>query len=372
MFAWLRLPRWREATNPEERHSIVPVPVGGQAPGHIGSRRQTCFWEPIYSPDNVVALEPYDWDFDRDAGPSRRFLAGSTLTDEVVPGETFKVTNLTFKECDLQGDFHSGTLLLFDECNFFGCDFAYSSWKAAHFRKCKFVDTSLSLASFERSEFRDCSWERIGLGSKTEFQHCFVNNPADLVSATVSYPNPKNRSWEHRIYQWQRLRGTRAHVLRTLMISHQSTGDEHTYYDIVRLHELQCSIARIAEHIYNVAFSKGKRVGAFFGLLSSSADYLILRGLGWLNNWGVSASRPCFALGLCWAGFGWLYGRLPFNNPVQRPFQKSFDITFLVGYGNEVTADRALGNLQNLHALIAIVIYTVFFATVVSKLSRSR
>jgi Pentapeptide repeats (9 copies) len=346
--------------------------VGIKPTGHIGSRRQICFWEPIYSPEHVVALDAYDWDFDRDAGPSRRFVSGPSLNDKIVRGDTFKVFDVTFKDCDFQGHFKPNTLLLFDNCTFSGCDFAHSDWKDAHFRDCKFIDSSISLAAFEGCEFRDCTWSRIGFGSKTTFHRCFVNNPSELISASVSLRNPKDPTLEHRVYQWFRLLGTRAHVLRALMISHQVTGDEHTYYEIVKLHQLQCPKARAGEYIYNIFFSNGKRLSGALGLLSSSGDYLILRSLGFLNNWGVSASRPFIALAMCWGGFGLLYQQLDFTVPVPHPFQKSFDITFLVGYGNQVSADPSLQLFQSAHALIAIVIYTVFFATLVSKLSRSR
>ncbi len=279
---------------------------------------------------------------------------------------------MKFKDCDFQGEFRPNPLIIFDQCHFSGCDFAYSSWKGAHFRKCTFADSSLSLASFEGCEFRDCMWERTGIGSKTEFHQSFVNNPSELISASVSNRNPKDSSWKHRLYQWYRLRGTRAHVLRTLMISHQSTGVDHTYYEIVKLHELHCTTARICENFYDIIYSNGNRIGALFGLIFDFIDYIILRSFGWLNKWGVSASRPCMALAICWVSFGFLYQRFPFSEYISRPFQKSFDITLLIGYGNQVSDDSVLSIVQNAHAIFAIIIYTVFFATVVSKLSRAR
>lgn len=102
------------------------------------------------------------------------------------------------------------------------------------------------------------------------------------------------------------------------------------------------------------------------------ADYAILWALGLLNKWGVSASRPFLALIVCWIGFGYIYENLSFSVEVNRPYQKSFDITFLVGYGNQVSTDAGLTIMQNVNVVVAIVIYTVCFATVVSKLSRAR
>ncbi|MEI5689028.1 hypothetical protein V8201_18200 [Sphingomonas kyungheensis] len=174
--------------------------------------------------------------------------------------------------------------------------------------------------------------------------------------------------------QWFRLRGTRAHLLRTVMLSHATTGDEHTYYDTVRLHELQRSTARVAQDAYKIVFGPGlKRLSSVPAMLLHSFNYAILRSLGALNGWGESAGRPFMALLACWVLFGFLYGHVRFSSQVDAPFQKSFDLTFLVGYGNQVTStDFALTIVQDLHVLIAIVIYSVFFATVISKLSRAR
>jgi hypothetical protein len=333
-----------------------------------------CWWEPIYDPELHVESVPYDWDMDRDSGPSRRFISGSSLKETVVPGDTFKIVDVTFKECDFQGRFRPETLIMFDRCRFVGCDFAYSTWKDAHFRSCTFTDSSISLAAFQRCEFRDCEWERIGFGSKTELVSTFINNPEKMIGASVSNTDPNDRSWKHRLYQWYRLRGTRAHLLRTMMISHQITGDEHTYYETVRLHELQRSTARICHDCFNVLFSKPiDRALAISRLVFHAIDYIILRSFGWLNKWGSSASRPCLALATSFLAFGLIYQKTSFDQPIVRPFQKSFDITMLVGYGNQVGyGDHTLTIVQDVQVAISIVIYSVFFATVISKLARAR
>ena len=358
-----------------QSEALAPEPTAtARVPEHIGRRRQLCFWEPIFAPDVTVRFEPYDWQMDRDAGPCRRFIHGPTLREQVTPGDTFIVKKVTFKECDFQGNFFTDTLIMFDECDFDSCDFAYSVWKHAHFRKCNFTDSSISLAIFERCEFSDCEWERLGFGSKTEFHSTFVRNPAALIGATVSRPNPKDKSWKHRANQWYRLHGTRAHVLRTLMLSHQSTGDEHTYYKTVCLHELQCAKERMSKDVFGALFTPGvRRVSSVAKLVFHFFDYLILQSLGWLNRWGLSPSVPCFALAACWVGFAQVYQRGGFSPAIEHPMQKSFDITFLVGYGNQTApSDPGLTLVQDAHALIAIIIYTVFFATIVSKLSRAR
>jgi hypothetical protein len=341
--------------------------------GHVGKRRQECWWEPIYAPTLELENDPYDWDVGRDSGPCRRFVTGEVLDHQSLPGVSFKVQKKIFKECDFQGNFGNHAFIMFDDCDFIDCDFAFSRWKDAHFRKCTFQNSSISLAYFDKCEFRDCIWTKIGLASKTDFFRCFLNNPKKLIDASFSGTDPSDRTFRHRLFQWHRLQGTRAHVLRNLLISHQSVGDEHTFYETVKLHELQRSFSRICHDIYDLAFSPKSRLSALIRLPTHIVDHFILKAFGYLNNWGSSAVRPLFALLILLAGFGTLYKIVRFDAPIDHPWQKSFDITFLAGYGNQISPnDSNLTLVQDIHAVLAIVIYTVFFATVVSKLSRAR
>lgn len=71
--------------------------------------------------------------------------------------------------------------------------------------------------------------------------------------------------------------------------------------------------------------------------------------------------------------FGLIYSLAPFETGIDHAFQKSFDITLLVGYGNQVAAsDARLSLVQDIHAGIAIILYTMFLSTMISKLSRAR
>jgi hypothetical protein len=351
------------------------VPQTSLSPsGHVGHRRDLCWWEPIRSPGMLLEPEPFDWHQDDNSGPTRRFVSGPTLSAAATPGDAYMVVSLTFRQCDFQGAFSPGTIVMFDNCRFIDCDFAYSEWRDTHFRNCSFEGSSISLAQFSRCEFRGCNWKRIGLASKTEMVRTFVDDPRSLITAAISLTNPQDTSLRHRMYQWYRLQGTRAHFLRTLMVSHQASGDEHTYYDTVGLHERQRSFARVAEDLFTIAFGRFvQKLGAILALLFHLADMIIVSSFGWLNRWGESASRPFLALASCFGVFGLVYRFWPFQNSIGTPFQKSFDITLLVGYGNQVAKnDRTLEIVQDGHALVAIVIYSVFFATVISKLSRAR
>lgn len=64
---------------------------------HIGDRRQTNFWEPIYGPEVTVSSEPHNWDFEADPSPTRRFMSGETLVQKIHAGETHKVKGVTFR-----------------------------------------------------------------------------------------------------------------------------------------------------------------------------------------------------------------------------------------------------------------------------------
>lgn len=359
----------RPSSNPEES-GVEAIP----SERHIGNRRRDCWWEPIYDPEFLLEAEPYDWDLQRDAGPYRRFVPAFPLKARVRPGDTYEVRGILFRECDFQGVFEGDPIIIFDRCQFVGCDMAYSVWRRCHFKDCEFEGCSISLATFEACELRGCSWSNIGLASRTELTRTFLSNPGELIAASVSGVDPRRPTLQHRMNQWFRLRGTRAHFLRSIMLSHATTGDEHTYYDTVRLHELQRCSARVAEDAYETVFGPGwRRVVALPSMLLHAFNYAIMRALGALNGWGESPGRPFVALLACWVGFGFLYSRASFAKPIAAPFQKSFDITFLVGFTNQRPEnDVSLTVVQDAHVLAAIVIYSVFFATVISKLSRAR
>lgn len=343
---------------------------------HIGDRRQTNFWEPIYGPEVTVSSEPHNWDFEADPSPTRRFMSGETLVQKIHAGETHKVKGVTFRECDFQGRFHVTSILIFDSCHFVGCDFAYSSWNSAHFKNCTFSASSLALASFEKCEFRGCRWDRIGVsGNKTDLKRTFVENPGHLTAAMFSGLDPaKAGEKKHACYQWYRLAGTRAHVLRSIMLSHATVGDEHIYFRTVQLHELQRNWARLCEDWYQLRFSRNvRKLVAIPQIPLHGLNLALIWLLGWTNSWGESVSRPSLLLGAVFAIFGTVYSFVPFTPAIEHPWQKSFDITLLIGFTNHNSAGQwPLTLVQDIHAILAVTLYTVFFSTLISKLSRTR
>lgn len=343
---------------------------------HIGNRRATNFWEPIYGPEIKLVGEPYDWDLERDSGPTRRFIPGETLTRKLLAGETLTIRNITFRECDFQGRFEATSIVMFDGCHFIGCDFAYSTWMNAHFKNCAFAHSSLAMATFERCEFRGCTWERMGVsGNKTDLVRTFIDNPKALVAAMFSGLDPKRvSSKEHACYQWYRLSGTRAHVLRAIMLSHATVGDEHVYYRTVELHELQRNRARLHEDWYHLRFSPGRpRRRAIWHAPLQALNLALMWFFGLTNGWGESVSQPSMLFGAVYAVFGTIYAVAPFSPSVAHPWQKSFDITLLIGFTNHNHVDQwALTLVQDVHAIFAVILYTIFFSTLISKLSRTR
>nr|WP_246331714.1 pentapeptide repeat-containing protein [Brevundimonas mediterranea] len=349
---------------------------GAFADHHIGDRRETNYWEPIYGPEVTVSSEPHNWDFDSDPSPTRQFMAGEKLVKKIQAGQTHKIKDVTFTECDFQGRFHVTSIVIFDNCKFIGCDFAYSSWNSAHFKNCSFIASSLALTSFEKCEFRGCKWDRVGVsGNKTDLTRTFIENPGQLTAAMFSGLDPaKAAEKEHACHQWYRLAGTRAHVLRSIMLSHAMVGDEHVYFRTVELHELQRNRARLYEDWYHLRFSqKARKLKAISQLPLHGLNLALIWLLGWTNNWGESVSRPSLLFGAIFAIFGAIYALVPFTPEIDHPWQKSFDITLLIGFTNHNSVGQwPLTLLQDIHAILAVTLYTVFFATLISKLSRTR
>jgi len=360
-------------TKNAEAHSNVER-THTRIPRHIGQRRKAAWWEPIFNPDIEVSKGPYDWNLSRDSGPSQRYIAGSTLDAHVQPGITFSVINKTFRDCDFQGPFHVNPILKFDHCKFEGCDFAHSSWIGAHFNNCKFVKSSLSYATFENCEFRDCDWECVGVTSRTKFNRTFLSNPKIFVNAMFSGNNPDQKNIKHMAYQWYRLSGTKAHVLRSLMISHSSVGDEEMFYKIVKAHEIQRISAQIAQSMYEIAFlSLWMKIRGLFKLFIQFFDYILIQIFGNVNKWGDSVGLP-FILYVClYFICGFIYKFYDFKTPIAHPFQKSFDLSLIVGYGNQISnIDSSLNVFQNIHVMASVILYTIFLSTVTSKLSKAR
>ncbi|WP_346032212.1 hypothetical protein [Erythrobacter westpacificensis] len=209
-------------------------------------------------------------------------------------------------------------------------------------------------------------------GSKTDFDRTFLTNPSDLIEAGFSGVQEDSAGIRNRLYQWFRLQGTRAHLARTLLSSHDSVGDDHTFYKTAKLHDLQQSKAKIASDLFHVLFPENRnRIASAFGLVFNILENLLLRLIGVLNGWGASALRPLMGIAALWFVAGLAYLHL---FEFSQPWRKSFNITILAGYSNEYASDLGsnLVLFQSIHAMLAVIFYTVFFGTIIAKLSRVR
>lgn len=345
-----------------------------EMPKRIGSRRKECWWEPIYDPTLHGNLASSDWNFINNTGPKKAFLPADSLNAKKQIGEAHRLAKLTFEKCDFQGEFSHQPTLIFDKCRFFKCDFAYSSWKYTTFRNCEFVDCSIALARFKECEFRDCSWKSMGFaGHKTVVNRTFITNPKELINAGYSAPDPKKKTdRKHISYQAYRLESTKAHLARSILYSHKVVGDDATYYETAKLHDLQQAKARIKESNFYLRHGSNclKRITALNSVYWA-LEWFLLFCIGKINGWGSRLSQPLILLLFSLILFSIIYSQLFY---ITHPWQKSFDIAALAGYTNQSNADQPLDVrfFEGFQLVWSILLYTIFFSTAVARFSRVR
>jgi hypothetical protein len=342
----------------------------------IGIRRQD-WWEPTFDPALINPLPESDWVFTNIMGAKGAFLPADTLCALGPTGGVLKYTRLTFEKCNLQGEFSHEPSILFDKCRFFDCDFSYSNWRYVTFRDCEFKNCALSLASFYECEFRDCLWENIGFsGSKTGFDRTFITNPGHLIRAGFSGTDPHSSNpTKHRRYQKYRLEGRKAHIARSLLDSHERVGDDQTFYDTAKVHDIQQIKAKWYRFLYHGLYPK-KWYNIFqLSLLPAVlCERVLLQGMGAVNGWGSQLFRPLLGLILTTFVFGLIYKYVPLGEIVLNPWQKAFDISNIAGYGSQSKNEQPelLRKVEGIHLVAAILFYTVFFSTAVARNSRAR
>lgn len=344
---------------------------------HIGTRRLTGWWEPTFAPALNGTLKLGDWEFTGTTGIKGAFLSADHLYQHAKEGEVQKFENLTFEDCDIQGYFEHKPSILFDKCRFHNCDFSFSEWRRATFRDCEFKDCSLALATFEECEFRDCQWQKIGMqGSKTDFIRTFITNPAELVKAGFSGRQPSHPTpIKHAFHQAYRIEGTKAHVARTLLYSHEEVGDDSTFYQIARLHDIQQIRSKIYHDLYRMVFGETflEHIRGIY-LIPHILEMALLYLLGVTNGWGATLLRPILGLIGTFLIFGLTYQHFGELGAGPNYWQKSFDIATLAGYGNQINLDQCeeLRILEGSQLILSILFYTVFFSTAVTRNSRTR
>lgn len=341
-----------------------------------GSRRADAWWEPTFNPGLHGSMTLSDWNFANNTGPKKAFLHADYIKKISTEGIVLKLINLTFEQCDLQGYFEHKPNITFNNCRFIECDFSLSEWCRTTFKNCEFTRCSLALSTFDECEFRNCTWNEIGMqGSKTDFIRTFITNPEEFIDSAFSGTDTARASPKHIFEQKTKLERTKAQVTRTILQSHRDVGDDQTFYLSAKLHDLQQVKSSLYEVAFRVRFQNGylNKIAAmkFIPLIF---EYIILTLFGFCNDWGSKLSKPLFLIFASFMIFGFMYPLTEGQYDASFDAERSFNISILAGYGNAInTNDNALTKLTTYtHIVSAIVFYTIFFSTVISRNSRSR
>jgi hypothetical protein len=339
-------------------------------------RRMHCYWEPIFDPDLVGKIEYQEWGFDRQKGPEHCHFEGESFTEKLEAGGPTTEKNIVFRGCDFQGFFEPKSQFVFIECHFINCDLSLSTWSKVKFSKCTFDKTSFGQTTFEDCEFRDCSWKEIGFSpNETEFIECWINNVTECVDSAYTNMNIEELS-KRRVkpaFQKMKLQETKSTIARMLLRNHRDIGDEKSYYESVKVYETAQSMAKVQKSKYDLTNgSCSARLLSIISLPFWIVENFMLHLFGVLNGWGATVARPVILLASLSLIFSVAYACIP-STLGSSPMQKAFDIAILAGYTNYGSEqDATTLFLQSLHLLTAVVLYTVFFATVAARFSRVR
>lgn len=350
-------------------------------PPLLRTRRLSGWWEPTYNPDIAGEFAAGDWTLPERAAHKKVFSASAlqkALSDGAV--KSLKFSRIRFGTCDFSGGFDIGhRTIIFDKCEFIDCDFGLSTWKRAKFTGCTFDGCSLSQSTWINSEFRRCRWSLMGIsGNETVLDHVFIDNPDAFVSSAYTRLDAailKEKGASPR-FQKTRLEETKATVARNIYNNHKIMGDEQNFYEACKTYILQSSKAKIFDHASAVLDSGAtirNKLKSTWNLIGSLIELSILFSFGASNNWGGSVARPLGGIALTFGIFAILYGSLYEVSPSEA-IERAFDITMIAGFTRSVTASDSGSILYAswLNLISAILFYTVFFATVVAKISRTR
>jgi hypothetical protein len=352
-------------------------------------RRTHSHWEPFFSPGLVKEFVEGDW----------KNLSAGSLTFKTFTADNLKVavetsvsphfTERHFADCDFTGYFDQvGSPISFTKCTFSRCDFGTSTWSRAKFSKCIFQDTSFTQCEFKSSDFIKCSWSRMGFsGTETNFTETFINNPSEFINSRWVNLSPefveKHRNIKPEFFEKHKdavlydaaMHETSKEVIsRMLLYAYKSVGDETTFYEAGQLTSGQYFAARKAWKKERIANTDGFRRYCLHGsLLATGLESNLMRLVGFTNAWGASVFRPLAMLLVTILLFTIIH-RILGSQDIEAAFIKSFEISSIAGYTRAVASDECftgrIGEWGNLSA--AILLYTVFFATIVARICRVR
>lgn len=346
----------------------------------LRTRRTKAWWEPTYAPDKANEFTAGDWTLP-DLAAYIKLFRGEDLTRRVEAREVTPIfKGVRFTSCDFTGAFQIGLrTIVFEKCDFKACDFGTSTWTRAKFTGCTFDECSLSQSNWIKSEFRRCEWSRIGMsGNETDFDQVFIENPRSFLASAYTRLDPDllREKGKSRRFQTTRLEETKATVARNIYNNHKVVGDENTFYESCRGYIMQSCRANIHDKIYRVLLkgsSFRKRSISAMEAMGALGELSILWLFGTCNAWGRSVTRPLGGLLVTFGGFAVAYAWFLGLDWVHS-WERALDVTTIAGFTRSVIkADTgALLWVSWANLITAIMFYTVFFATVVAKISRNR
>lgn len=345
------------------------------------TRRVNCWFEPTYSPELAERFV---------SGDLRKVQKNTALTAFDGAGkETYflEKRDLTFENCDFYGKFdRRPASISFKGCTFLGCDFGLSIWNSAKFSGCTFERCSFGMTTFESCQFRGCTFIETGLSSnETIISETYISDPAGFIGSTYNCLDKvmllrHKANEDYQIFKWQ---DTKATIARMIYVSHKTVGGDEDFHAASRTFLLEGSKFRIREAQRNIStrevlnwYNIMGRLWRLFQqrstLLSRHVDLLLVRLFGFLSGWGGSSSISLFFIFIQFLIFSMLY--LSSGDEIGAAFARSFHISSLAGYTAAVSEnDSMIITMIRLIQLIAsVILYSVFFASLISHTSKSR
>lgn len=331
-------------------------------PGH--TRRRTNFWDPIYE-NKSTPIERGTWAEIGNKSSSDRVFQFNNAHKELTE---FKTSILIFEghkffKCDFRGYLEPYSQVVFKNCYFYKCDFGLSWLNNIKLSGCKFRMSSFTQCNMNGAEFRKTIWHDIGIsGNETVVNDCYITNPMDFLSAmfVTAVSSEKEKS---KFAKFQKL-ATQATVSRGLIIASKKHGSESEFYRAVEAYELYQGRSRVAEAEFMEA--KGLKLFRIF-------QHKFLKAFGTLNSWGKNPLKPLTLLFASFLLFCTVYTFMLESHSVLNGVEKSFNITVIAGYSVEASDAKQhdfFRVIQAFQFLVSLILYTVFFATLVGRLSR--
>lgn len=245
------------------------------------------------------------------------------------------------------------------------------------FSNCSFIKVSFGQTKIENCEFRSCIWEDIGISPNgLELSSTYLSNVSDFIAAAATNLDPVVLQANKADGQSQKLRleNTKATIARRFLKMLQDEGDEDAFYNCVRTFQLQHATSQMASarlRLRDRSLGLWTRSGAALAWVTWLGERELLRSIGCINGWGSSVIRPMLWIFGCIVAFSGIYSVSSTLLNVH-PLQRSFDIAIIAGYTLYGTEESLVTAIQDIQLIISVVLYAVFFSTVVNRLSRVR